>query len=128
MVTSNNLLDKLAGQVPGLSISTTNARPGEEQSVQVRGINSLTASNTPLIVLDGIPYNSSLGDIDPEVIESLSVLKDASSAAIYGSRGSNGVILIQTKKGKLGKAQVSYKGQVGMEQVQKRLNVMSGPH
>lgn len=97
MVTSNNLLDKLAGQVPGLSITTSNARPGEEQSLRVRGINSLTASNTPLIVLDGIPYNGSLGDIDPEIIESLSVLKDASSAAIYGSRGSNGVILIQTK-------------------------------
>lgn len=126
MVTSNNLLDKLAGQVPGLSITTSNARPGEEQSLRVRGINSLTASNTPLIVLDGIPYNGSLGDIDPEIIESLSVLKDASSAAIYGSRGSNGVILIQTKKGKQGKAQVTYKGQVGLEQVQSRLNVMDG--
>lgn len=127
MVTSNNLLDKLAGQVPGLSITTSNARPGEEQSLRVRGINSLTASNTPLIVLDGIPYNGSLGDIDPEIIESLSVLKDASSAAIYGSRGSNGVILIQTKKGKQGKAQVTYKGQIGLEQVQSRLNVMDGP-
>lgn len=127
MVTSNNLLDKLAGQVPGLSITTSNARPGEEQSLRIRGINSLTASNTPLIVLDGIPYNGSLGDIDPEIIESLSVLKDASSAAIYGSRGSNGVILIQTKKGKQGKAQVTYKGQVGLEQVQSRLNVMDGP-
>lgn len=127
MVTSNNLLDKLAGQVPGLSITTSNARPGEEQSLRVRGINSLTASNTPLIVLDGIPYNGSLGDIDPEIIESLSVLKDASSAAIYGSRGSNGVILIQTKKGKQGKAQVTYKGQIGLKQVQSRLNVMDGP-
>lgn len=127
MVTSNNLLDKLAGQVPGLSITTSNARPGEEQSLRVRGINSLTASNTPLIVLDGIPYNGSLGDIDPETIESLSVLKDASSAAIYGSRGSNGVILIQTKKGKQGKAQVTYKGQVGLEQAQSRLNLMDGP-
>ena len=127
MVTSNNLLDKLAGQVPGLSITTGNARPGEEQSLRIRGINSLTASNTPLIVLDGIPYNGALGDIDPEIIESLSVLKDASSAAIYGSRGSNGVILIQTKKGKQGKAQVTYKGQVGLEQAQSRLNLMDGP-
>lgn len=127
MVTSNNLLDKLAGQVPGLSITTSNARPGEEQSLRVRGINSLTASNTPLIVLDGIPYNGSLNDIDPETIESLSVLKDASSAAIYGSRGSNGVILIQTKKGKQGKPQVTYKGQIGLEQTQSRLNLMDGP-
>lgn len=127
MVTSNNLLDKLAGQVPGLSITTGNARPGEEQSLRIRGINSLTASNSPLIVLDGIPYNGSLGDIDPEIIESLSVLKDASSAAIYGSRGSNGVILIQTKKGKQGKPQVTYKGQIGLEQTQSRLNLMDGP-
>ena len=104
MVSSNNLMDKLAGQVPGLSITSGNARPGEEQSIRIRGINSLTASNTPLIVLDGIPYNGSLGDIDPEIIENLSVLKDASSAAIYGSRGSNGVILIQTKKGNLNSA------------------------
>ncbi len=126
MVTSNNLMDKLAGQVPGLSITTSNARPGEEQSIRIRGINSLTASNTPLIVLDGIPYNGSLGDIDPEIIESLSILKDASSAAIYGSRGSNGVILIQTKKGKQGKATVTYKGQVGIEQPQSTLNMMSG--
>ena len=127
MVSSNNLMDKLAGQVPGLSITSGNARPGEEQSIRIRGINSLTASNTPLIVLDGIPYNGSLGDIDPEIIENLSVLKDASSAAIYGSRGSNGVILIQTKKGKQGKAHVTYKGQIGLEQVQNKLNVMDGP-
>lgn len=126
MVTSNNLLDKLQGQVPGLSITTGNFKPGSEQSIQVRGINSLTASNSPLIVLDGIPYNGSLGDIDPETIESLSVLKDASSAAIYGSRGSNGVILIQTKKGKRGKATVTYKGQVGLEQAQNRPDLMGG--
>ena len=97
MVTTNNLLDKLAGQVPGLKITTTNARPGEDQSIRVRGENSLSASNSPLIILDGIPYSGSLTDIDPDIIENLSVLKDAASAAIYGSRGSNGVILIQTK-------------------------------
>lgn len=126
LVTTNNLMDKLAGQIPGLNITTANARPGEEQPLRVRGENSLSASNSPLIVLDGIPYSGSLTDIDPDIVESLSVLKDASSAAIYGSRGSNGVILIQTKKGKAGKATVSYKGQVGFQQVQKRLNVMKG--
>lgn len=126
LVTTNNLMDKLAGQIPGLNITTANARPGEEQTLRVRGENSLSASNSPLIVLDGIPYSGSLTDIDPDIVESLSVLKDASSAAIYGSRGSNGVILIQTKKGKAGKATVSYKGQVGFQQVQKRLNVMKG--
>lgn len=125
-ITSNNLLDKLAGQIPGLSITTTNARPGEDQSVRVRGENSLSANNSPLIILDGIPYSGSLTDIDPDIIENLSVLKDASSAAIYGSRGANGVILIQTKRGKAGKPMVTYKGQVGVQQVQKRLNVMAG--
>lgn len=126
MVTTNNLLDKLAGQVPGLKITTSNARPGEDQSIRVRGENSLSANNAPLIILDGIPYSGSLTDINPDIIENLSVLKDASSAAIYGSRGSNGVILIQTKKGKEGAPTVTYKGQIGLQQVQKRLNVMKG--
>ena len=80
-----------------------------------------SASNSPLIILDGIPYSGSLTDIDPDIIENLSVLKDASSAAIYGSRGSNGVILIQTKKGKEGAPTVTYKGQIGFQQVQKRM-------
>lgn len=100
MVSTNNLMDKLAGQVPGLNITMEKANPSEDQVLRVRGENSLTADNSPLIVLDGIPYSGSLGDIDPDNIENLSVLKDASSAAIYGSRGANGVILIQTKKGK----------------------------
>lgn len=102
MVSTNNLMDKLAGQVPGLNITMEKANPSEDQVLRVRGENSLTADNSPLIVLDGIPYSGSLGDIDPDIIENLSVLKDASSAAIYGSRGANGVILIQTKKGKRG--------------------------
>lgn len=127
LVSSNNLMDRLSGQVPGLSITASDATPGEEQTLRVRGENSLTAENSPLIVLDGIPYSGSLGDIDPNIIENLSVLKDASSAAIYGSRGANGVILIQTKKGKKGMATVSYKGQIGMQQVERRLNVMKGP-
>ncbi len=126
LVSTNNLMDKLAGQIPGLNITTGNAAPGEDQSLRIRGNNSLTASNAPLVVLDGIPYSGSLGDIDPNIIESMSVLKDASSAAIYGSRGANGVILIQTKKGKLGKATVTYKGQIGMQETERRLNMMSG--
>ena len=126
MVSTNNLMDKLAGQVPGLNVTTSKARPGEDQTLRVRGENSLTADNSPLIVLDGIPYSGSLGDIDPDIIETMSVLKDASSAAIYGSRGANGVILIQTKKGKKGAAMVTYKGQIGMEQPERRLNMMNG--
>lgn len=127
MVSTNNLMDKLAGQVPGLNITMEKANPSEDQVLRVRGENSLTADNSPLIVLDGIPYSGSLGDIDPDNIENLSVLKDASSAAIYGSRGANGVILIQTKKGKKGTATVSYKGQVGFSQPERRVDVMKGP-
>lgn len=126
MVTTNNLLDKLAGQVAGLNITTSKASPTEDQTLRVRGENSLTADNAPLVVLDGIPYSGSLGDIDPNIIENMSVLKDASSAAIYGSRGSNGVILIQTKKGKKGAASVSYKGQIGFSQPERHINMMNG--
>lgn len=126
LVTTNNLMDRLVGQVPGLTITTGNAAPGQDQSIRIRGVNSLSASNTPLIVLDGIPYSGSLGDINPDMIESMSVLKDASAAAIYGSRGANGVILIQTKRGKVGKASVTYKGQIGFAETERRLNMMDG--
>ncbi|HEY6915223.1 MAG TPA: SusC/RagA family TonB-linked outer membrane protein, partial [Paludibacter sp.] len=127
MVSTNNLMDRLVGQVAGLSITTSNAAPGSDQSLLIRGQNSLSASNDPLIILDGIPYSGSFADLDPNIIESLSVLKDASAAAIYGSRGSNGVILIQTKRGVLGKPQVTYKGQFGVSQPMQRIQVM-GPN
>ncbi|MGL5546336.1 MAG: carboxypeptidase-like regulatory domain-containing protein, partial [Tannerellaceae bacterium] len=121
-----NVLGKLQGQVAGLNVSMGDARPGSDQSLRVRGENSLSAANNPLIILDGIPYSGNIGDIDPEIIESLSVLKDASSTAIYGSRAANGVILIQTKKGAKGTAQISYKGYFGFEEVERRLDVMKG--
>lgn len=126
MVSTPNLMDRLAGQVAGLNITTTNAKPGEEQTILIRGENSLSAENNPLIVLDGIPYSGALSDIDPDIIENLSVLKDASSAAIYGARGSNGVILIQTRKGKQGAARVTYKGSVSLAEPQQRLDMMNG--
>lgn len=125
MVQSSNLMDRLAGQIPGLNVTTGDATPGANQTLLIRGENSLSADNSPLVVLDGIPYNGSLSDIDPNIIENLSVLKDASAAAIYGSRGSNGVILIQTKKGQKGAAKVSYKGQVRLSQPQQTIDVMT---
>jgi len=127
MVSTSNLMDRLVGQVPGLSITTSNAAPGAEQSILIRGQNSLNAENDPLIVLDGIPYRGALVDLDPNIIESLSILKDASAVAIYGSRGSNGVILIQTKRGAIGKPQVSYKAQFGLAEPMQRIQVM-GPN
>jgi TonB-linked SusC/RagA family outer membrane protein len=126
MVSTNNLMDRLVGQVAGFSITTTNAAPGQDQTLLIRGENSLSASNSPLIVLDGIPYSGSLTDLDPNNIENLTVLKDASAVAIYGSRGSNGVILIQTKRGREGKPQVAYRGQLGLAEPMQRIEVM-GP-
>lgn len=127
MTSTPNLMDRLIGQVAGLSITTSNAAPGSDQALLIRGQNSLSATNDPLIVLDGIPYGGSLADLDPDLIESLTVLKDASSVAIYGSRGSNGVILIQTKKGEKGAAHVTYKGQFGFAEPMQRIEVM-GPN
>ncbi len=127
LVSTSNLMDRLVGQVAGLNITTSNAAPGAEQTIVIRGENSLNAENDPLIILDGIPYRGSLVDLDPNIIESMSILKDASAVAIYGSRGSNGVILIQTKRGRVGKPTVSYKGQVGFAEPMQRIQVM-GPN
>lgn len=127
MMSTPNLMDRLVGQVAGFSITTGNAAPGASQTLLIRGENSLSASNNPLIILDNIPYSGSLADLDPNNIENLSILKDASAVAIYGSRGSNGVILIQTKRGALGKANVTYRGQLGMAEPMQTIDVM-GPN
>ena len=91
----------------------------------IRGRSSLNFSNAPLIVVDGIPVSSSLADFNPNDIESIEVLKDASSAAIYGARGANGVILITTKRGKAGKAQITYEGYYGFAEPFERVPVMN---
>lgn len=127
MVSTGNLMDRVSGQVAGLTITTGNEAPGSNQSLLIRGQNSLSATNSPLVILDGIPYEGSIADIDPNIVESMTVLKDASSVAIYGSRGSNGVILIQTKKGKQGTLQVTYKAQFTLAQPMQRIQVM-GPN
>ncbi len=127
MVSTPNLMDRLVGQVAGFTITTGNAAPGAGQTLLIRGENSLQASNNPLIILDGIPYSGSLTDLDPNNVENLSILKDASAVAIYGSRASNGVILIQTKRGQLGKASVSYRGQLGIAEPMQQIEVM-GPN
>src|SRR5690606_25876153 len=104
-----NAADALQGQVAGLNIrSNSSDAEGTGINVLIRGQNSISASNTPLIILDGIPYYGNLSEINPVDIASMDVLKDASSTAIYGSRGANGVILITTKKGVKGKPVISY--------------------
>lgn len=124
---SANLMDRLVGQVSGFNITTGDAKPGSNQSLLIRGTNSLSGSNSPLVILDGIPYDGSLADIDPNIVESITVLKDASSVAIYGSRGSNGVILIQSKKGSNSKAKVVYKGTFSVASEMQRVETM-GPN
>ena len=115
---SASLDQALAGTIAGLQIVGNNKNPGENSVIQIRGINTLTAGSNPLIVVDGNPLTegSSLSAINTQDIESVSVLKDAASAAIYGSRASNGVILITTKKGQEGKLRVTYDGYAGLQQ------------
>jgi TonB-linked SusC/RagA family outer membrane protein len=108
-VKSNNLLESLQGKVAGLDVTPSSGRAGDGVDMLVRGKRSLNATSDPLIIVDGIPVSSDIG-INPNDIESLEILKDASSTAIYGSRGANGIILITTKKGTKGTSKVYYNG------------------
>ncbi len=100
--------DALAGKLSGVLIQNQSGEPGADPKIQIRAASSLSGDSNPLIVVDGYPISGSLATVNPNDIESMEVLKDAASAAIYGSRGANGVILITTKKGKSGKASFSY--------------------
>jgi TonB-linked SusC/RagA family outer membrane protein len=102
-----NITNVLAGVAPGIQIGATNGQPGTSSAVRIRGFGSISASNSPLYVVDGAVYDGSIGDINPNDIESVSLLKDASSSALYGARGANGVIIINTKKGKLGESKLN---------------------
>lgn len=108
-----NILQSLKGNVAGLSVGTPD-RAGEEPSFKVRGTNSISAGNRPLVVVDGIIYWGSLSSFDVNDIESIDVLKDASAAAVYGSRSANGVIIITTKKGVSEKPEFNFSGSYGM--------------
>ncbi|QPH37923.1 SusC/RagA family TonB-linked outer membrane protein [Pedobacter endophyticus] len=99
-----NALVALEGSAPGLQINNSYGEPGSAPSIRIRGYGSINGTSTPLIVLDNVVYTGSVNDINPNDIESISVLKDATSSSLYGSKGSNGVILITTKKGKNGKS------------------------
>lgn len=109
-IQANRVDDALAGKLSGVLIQNQNGEPGADPKIQIRAASSITGNSSPLIVVDGYPISGSLATINPNDIESLEVLKDAASAAIYGSRGANGVILVTTKKGKSGKASFSYNG------------------
>ncbi|MDR1153395.1 MAG: TonB-dependent receptor [Bacteroidales bacterium] len=119
-----NALEALKGNVAGLDIGATNSAGGQP-SMQLRGQKSISGSNDPLIVVDGVIYMGSLNDINPNDIASYDVLKDATSAAAYGSRSANGVIIITTKKGRTGKPLVSFNASGSMERWQNRPKLMT---
>ena len=128
-----NTQDMLKGKVPGLLVTPGDGGPGSGSRIRIRGAASLNASNDPLIVIDGVPIAQGAGGamsnpldlLNPNDIESFSVLKDASAAAIYGSRASNGVILITTKKGKGSAPKVSYNGSFSVQTISGKVPVMS---
>lgn len=128
--------DLLAGQVAGLSVVSAGGAPGSSSSIRIRGGSSMSASNDPLIVIDGVPVDNATGvsgmanplsTINSNDIETFTVLKDASATAIYGSRASNGVIIITTKKGKSGKLQMAYNGNFSVSTRTGAVDVMDAP-
>jgi TonB-linked SusC/RagA family outer membrane protein len=116
--------EALQGQVAGVQIINNDASPNANISVRIRGVNSITAVSEPLVIIDGM-QGGSLSDVHPNDIESLEVLKDASATAIYGSRGSAGVILITTKKGNSKKPSITYNGFFRLQQLQKKMDLMN---
>lgn len=112
--TVSNVTKALDGLVAGVTSTAGSGQPGESASIMIRGYGSISAASTPLYVVDGIPYDGSIAAINPNDIESLTVLKDASAAALYGSRGANGVVMITTKRGQAGFVNVNLKATVGI--------------
>ena len=110
----SNLSNALSGTVSGVQTQSTNGQPGTSATVRIRGIGSMYASNNPLNVVDGIPYEGDISAVNSQDIESMTVLKDAAAAALYGARGANGVILVTTKKGKSGDTQISLDARWGV--------------
>ncbi len=121
----DNALQAMQGKVAGVDI-TSNERPGQVGSINIRGVRSLTASNSPLFVVDGIPLTTGgIEYLNPNDIESIDVLKDASATAIFGSRGANGVVIVTTKQGKAGKVQVNFYNSVTFETIKDWAPIMS---
>jgi len=120
-----NALEAMQGKAAGVDI-TSNERPGQTGNVLIRGVRSLNASNSPLYVVDGIPLaTGGIDALNPNDIESIDILKDASATAIYGSRGANGVILVKTKQGKAGQLSVNYNGSVTFDNLEDRAEMMN---
>ena len=122
--TTNDAIQMVKGKIPGLQVTTTDANPASSSEISLRGITTLSSSTAPLVIIDGIPGD--LNTVSPSDIEQIDVLKDGSAAAIYGTRGTNGVILITTKKGKLDTpAEVDFNAYVSTQQISKTLPFLS---
>jgi TonB-linked SusC/RagA family outer membrane protein len=119
--------EAMQGQLPGVDVKATTNKPGNGYSINIRGINSINSSTQPLYVIDGAPVVNGIDDINPADIERIDVLKDASSTAIYGSRGANGVVLVTTKKGTKGPARITYDAYAGFVNAYNLPPMMTGP-
>lgn len=119
----SNVSEALTGKMAGVNITTTEGSPDADVKIRVRGGGSLSQDNSPLYIVDGFPV-SSISDIAPSEIETIDVLKDASSTAVYGARGANGVIIVTTKSGKEGKTQVNFNASMGWKKVTKLVKTM----
>lgn len=123
-----NFDQALAGRVAGVQVSSNEGTPGSALNIVIRGNNSLTQNNSPLFVIDGFPAeDANASSINPADIESMEILKDAAATAIYGARGANGVVIITTKKGKVGKPTVTYSGSYSIQKLSKKMELM-GPY
>jgi len=121
----NNAAEALNGRLAGVTATTAEGSPDAAVRIRVRGGMSITGSNDPLYIIDGVQVESGLSTISPQDIQSIDVLKDAAATAIYGARGANGVIIITTKSGRAGRTIVSYNGLVGVRKLAKKLDVLS---
>jgi len=127
-VPSANVSQSLQGRIAGVEMQQTSTKPGSTMQIRIRGSRSLTASNDPLVVLDGIPFVGCICEINNNDIKSIDILKDASATAIYGSRGANGVILITTNRGQKGqKAKITYNGRQSVNKIFAKYPMMDGP-
>ncbi len=124
----SNVTNALAGQVAGVQITSNSGQPGSSSTIRIRGIGSMSASNSPLYVVDGVPYDGTISAINPQDIESMTILKDAAASAIYGARGANGVVLITTKKANSKDAIVTFDAKFGNNsRAIPNYNVMTDP-
>ena len=113
--TVSNVTKAIEGLVAGVTTTAGSGQPGEGASIRIRGTGSINASSSPLYVVDGIPFDGNISSINPNDIENMTILKDASASALYGARAANGVVMITTRRGSEGKANVNLKATVGLQ-------------